>query len=502
MTRLPLTPDGRPTPLEAGYVLRAPGLEGDVQVFVPRPGAPPSRASAPATPELEAAFAATDVVEAATVAIDAAPAPLPPGTRTVRSSRGEEALELEVPALGPRRGQMVLCVAENGVTTWHFPEDEGAPGGGAATTRGGGPTLRFVIPSTPAPSPEGPATHRGFVGALGRRLLKVLVYPVTDALLARAGSAFAAGWEAEHRPYRVRTFTPEGYTRPSEGELDGDDWARLAGGRALLFVHGTFATSHGAFGELPGQLMTELHHRYDGRVFAVDTPTLSEGPGRNAAALLDRIPSGLALDLDVVCHSRGGLVTRELAAQGRRRGAARVRRAVFVGAPNAGTALADPDHMAHMLDRFTSALLLLPGGGVTEVLEGVVTAVKVVGRGVVGGLPGIAAMRPDGDVLAALASAPGPDDAYAVTADYEPEGATLGHLIRQRVADGVMDRIFRGEANDLVVPTDGVFQVEGGAGFPLPAERVHRFAAGAGIAHTSYFAAPETAAALARWLRA
>jgi hypothetical protein len=501
MTRLPLTPDGRPLEMEAGYVLRAPGLEGEAELFVPRPGAPPARASAPATPELEAAYAATDVLEAATLAIEADPAALPPGTRTVRSAGGEEALELEVPDLGPHRGHMVLSVAENGVATWHFPEEED-PATDVATTRGGGPTRRFVIPSTPAPVPAGPATHRGFVGALGRRLLKVLVYPVTDALMARAGTAFAAAWEAEHRPYRVRSFTPQDYARPAASEFDGEDWARLAGGRALLFLHGTFSTSHGAFGELPAELVGELHRRYEGRVLAFDSHTLSEDPARNAEVLLERVPAGLELEVDVVCHSRGGLVARELALLGRRGGGVRIRRAVFVGAPNAGTALADPDHMMHMLDRFTSALLLLPGGAVTEILEGVMTAVKVVGRGIAGGLPGIAAMRPGGEVLAALAAAPGPDEAYAVTADYEPEGETLGHLIRQRLADGVMDRVFEGEPNDLVVPTTGVFEVEGASGFPLPAERVQHFDAGAGVAHTSYFAAPETAAALERWLRA
>lgn len=500
MTRLRLTPDGRPTALEAGYVLRAPGLEGEAELFAPRPGVPVSRASAPATPELEAAFAATDVVEAATLAIEARPAPLPPGTRTVRSAGGEEALELEVPDLGPHRGQMVLSVAENGVATWHLPQDDGEGTGG--TARGGGPTRRFVIPSTPAPRPDGPATHRGIVGAAGRRLLKVLVYPVTDALMARAGSAFASAWEAEHRPYRVRDFGPETYRAAAAQELDGEGWARLAGGRALLFLHGTFSTAHGAFGELPGELMVELHRRYGGRVFAFDSHTLSEDPARNARVLLERIPPGLDLDVDVVCHSRGGLVTRQLALQSREGGRLRIRRAVFVGAPNAGTALADPDHVAHMLDRFTSAVLLLPTGAVTEVLEGVMTAVKVVGRGIVGGLPGIAAMCPGGDVLARLAAAPGPDEAYAVTADYEPEGDTLGRLVRSTVADGVMDRIFRGVANDLVVPTEGVHRVEGAAGFPLPEERVERFDAGAGVAHTGYFAAPRTAAALERWLRA
>ena len=395
---------------------------------------------------------------------------------------------------------MILSIGENGVATWHFPEP--VAGRGTGTSRGGGPTRRFLIPSEPVPPPTAPATHRGFVGAIGRKLLKVLVYPVTDDLIGAAGNAFAARWEAGHRPYRVRRFAPESYTSPDVPDLEPDDWRGLADGPALLFVHGTFSTSHGAFGGLPLALVQELDRRYDGRVIAFDAHTLSEDPVRNAATFLAAIPAGASLELDVVCHSRGGLVSRQLAAQREAGGGtAEVRRGVFVGVPNAGTALADPDHLIHMIDRFTTAMLLIPGGPVTEIMEGVITAVKVLGHGVVGGLPGLAAMRPGGELLRGLAGVPTTGEWYAITADYEPPADTLGRLVRTTAVDLVMDRVFGSDPNDLVVPTTGVFEAEGAAGFPIPEGRIQRFGAAAGVTHTTYFSAPETVRALENWLR-
>lgn len=502
MDRFDLQAGGAPVHLGTGYTLRTPGLNGTAEVFVPRRGEGVSRAAAPATPELEAAFANTDVEEAATIALDARSTGRPAAGVTLRSASGEEALELEVPDLGPERGQMVLAVDENGVVTWHFPVGE-AGGGEAATTRGGGPTRRFLIPSEPVPPPASPATHRSFVGAVGRKLLKVLVYPITDDLLGAAGNAFAAKWEARHRPYRVRRFTADGYTAAAVPDLDSEGWATLSGRPALLFVHGTFSTSHGAFGDLSRELLAELERRYEGRVIAFDNHTLSQDPGGNAEKFLSLVPPGVDLDLDVVCHSRGGLVTRELAALGAAAGGrVAVRRGVFVGVPNAGTALADPDHMTHMIDRFTTAVALLPGGPVTEIMEGVITAVKVIGHGVVGGLPGLAAMRPGGDFLERLATADVPGEWYAITADYEPPADTLARLVRNVAVDLAVDRVFEKAPNDLVVPTTGVFDVADTPGFPIPEHRVHRFDASAGVTHTTYFAEPGTARALERWLRA
>lgn len=505
MAPFDVDPSGRPIPLGRGYALRAPGLAGEGDVFLPVPGGAPVRASAPATPDLEEAFARAHVREAATIALSVRPAPAPPETAALRSPEGDDALELEVPDLGPERAQVVLAVSEDGALTWHFPVADDGVGIETPTVRGAGGVRRFRIPRAVAEPPAGPSEHRGFVGLAGRKLLKVLVYPVTDPILGAVGRHFAARWEERTRPYLVRGFGPDDYTLPVASGLTEEDWRRLAEGPALLFVHGTFSSAHTAFRQIPRELVEELHARYEGRVFAFDAYTLSEDPERNAAWFLDRVPTGIELEVDVVCHSRGGLVARQLERAGGEpdpgRGSLAVRSVVFVGVPNGGTALADPALLVRMIDRMTTAVTLLPSGAVTETLEAILAAVKVIGHGVVDGLPGLTAMRPGGPFLEALNGCGATGARYfAVTADFEPTVGGLRTVVRAGAANAVADRIFEGVANDLVVPTDGVYAVGNAHDFPIPDDRVLRFPADRGVVHTTYFAAPETADALRRWL--
>jgi hypothetical protein len=497
MDRFELKGGGQRVQLGRGYAITTPGLIGTGAVFMAGPQTTGTRAAGPATLELEAAFRNANIQEAATIALQARPTATPTSAPALRSPSGDDALELEVPDLGPDRGQLCLMVGEDGAISWHFPVNTQGSGIETSATRGTGGVKRFRIPRQVAPAPEGAAEHRGFIGIAGRKLLKVLVYPVTDPVLGAISELFARRWEERNRPYKVRRFTPANYADRSATPLDGDDWRHLAGGRTLLFVHGTFSTSHGCFGALPRDLIAELEHRYDRRVIAFDTFTLSEDPAENARRFLQFVPPGIKLELDVVCHSRGGLVTRQISARG-----ADVRRVVFVGVPNAGTMLASPDHMVHMIDRFSSALVLVPSGPLTETMEAILAAVKVIGHGVVGGLPGLAAMRPGGDFLEKLNhDTTPPSQYYAITADFEPKAQSFGSLVRLGAANAVMDRVFRDADNDLVVPTTGVYEVEGAAGFPIPDDRVLRFDAGAGVIHTTYFRAPETAQALSNWLQ-
>src|SRR5690349_15436610 len=67
--------------------------------------------------------------------------------------------------------------------------------------------------------------------------------------------------------------------------------AMAAKGRVLMFVHGTFSSSHAGFGALPAATMAELHRRYDGRVIAFDHPTVGVDPALNAQWLLGQLPA-------------------------------------------------------------------------------------------------------------------------------------------------------------------------------------------------------------------
>jgi hypothetical protein len=392
---------------------------------------------------------------------------------------------------------MVLTTDELGAVRWHFAQ-EAAP-----TTRGDGSgsgALRvYRLPEmAPHAGPSG-ATARGLVGAVGKKFLNVLVFPMIEPGIGAVGESFALKWEGKHRPYRLRWFGPDDYTGEAAAEIGPEDWTRLGKGRALLLVHGTFSRAHAAFGGLPKDYVEMLHRQYEGRVFAFDHFSLSHDPRMNVGWLLDRLPASASLDVDIICHSRGGLVSRLLAEkQGELSAGSRkikVGKIVFVGSPNAGTILADAGHMGDLIDTYSNLINFLPDNGLTEILAGVITVAKMLAVGAAKGLPGLQSMRPGGDFATWLNAGPRSETRYfALSSDFTPGEPGL----RQLAADRLMDRIFKA-ANDLVVPTEGVFSANGSECFPIEERLV--FKGPGAVAHTGYFASRVTRDQMMEWLR-
>jgi hypothetical protein len=414
---------------------------------------------------------------------------------TRSTSYGEPAIVAQVPDAGETWGQVMLYTDESGVTTWNFPVDAQD----RVDTARGAATRTYVIPRYVAEPGTGAQT-RGLIGAVGTKALKVLVFPLIDPVAGKVGDYFAGRWEKAKRPYRIRTFTPDDYASPDGTEVDAAMWSSLSAGPALLMVHGTFSRSHTAFGGLPKDFVAGLHQRYQGRVFAFDHYTLSEDPRQNVEWLLGQLPDGVSLDLDVVCHSRGGLVSRvlaerqaELSLGSRHLGLNKV---VFVGAPNAGTVLTDTKHLGDLIDSYTNILNFFPDNGVTEVLQGVITVMKQLAVGALKGLPGLESMLPGGPFLQDWLNR-GPKGAelyYAIASNYEPTQPGLAAWAKNRL----MDRVFDHAANDLVVPTLGVYEGNGSALFPIADH--HVFPPTAGIQHGGYFPSPATQQQIMGWL--
>jgi hypothetical protein len=487
---------GSPITVEPGYVVQAPGLIGQATIAPPRGRTARGGGPEEATVALDDALAAAGLREARTIVLDVReqPAAAPSTVRT--RSTGEDGLVLETPDLGPDRGQVVLAIDEDGVMTWTHPE----PSDGQLVRRGTGSTRFVVRRHVPAPTVDAAPT-RGLARAVGHKLLKVLVYPLTDPVLGAVSASFAGAWERRHRPYGFRTFLPDEHRSPPAAVLDAAAVRSLIDGPTLLFLHGTFSTAHAAFGGLAGETLAALHDVYRGRILAFDHPTLSVTPEGNVERLLEALPTGRELQLDVVTHSRGGLVGRVLAGALGSIDGVHVRRLVFGATPNLGTALTDADHLVHYLDRMTTMLNLLPPGpasAVTATLEAIVTVVKVVGRAGLTGLDGLAAMQPGGPLIQRLntASVGGPEQSFALAADFTPASG-LRSLLTAGVVGVAADRVF-GEPNDVVVPTAGVYDATG-PGFPVDAARRVRFD-GAGVWHGALFRQPATASALCAWL--
>lgn len=487
-----LNPNGGPVDV-SGVTLRTPGLRGEARLY--RPADPGRRGAEAATPELDAALENAGMRPAYTIELTNTREMRAPAGSTRSTTFGEPAIELEVPARGEQWGQLVLAIDESGVVTWNFPvESKGRVRG----TRGGPTKVNRYVIRRYVPRSSARTGTRGVIGTIGKKVLKVLVFPIVEKVAGKVSDFFAGKWEAANRPYRVRVFGPDDYQKLEAGLVEGERWGNLSEGRALLFLHGTFSRAHSGFGRFQPGVFSTLHNRYGGRLFAFDHYTLSEDPIQNVEHLLRQIPDGTNLELDIVCHSRGGLVGRVLAERqgelslGSR--SLRVRRVIFTATPNAGTILASADHYATYVDTMTNLLQFLPDNGVTDILDTVITVVKHLAVGALNGLDGLQSMCPGGSFLEKLnQGATGETKYFALASNYEPANEGWKRLLQDRVRDVLFLK-----ANDLVVPTTGVYEANGSGRFPI-ADRLE-FAADKGVAHSEYFGNPAAVDRILTWL--
>ena len=279
----------------------------------------------------------------------------------------------------------------------------------------------------------------------------------------KKGGEQLAKWMERSRHHAVRAFTPDDYRLAASRSLGESELRAIQqAGNALLFIHGTNSLSHSGFHLLPPEFMRAMWDRYEHRVIAFDHPTLSVDPGDNAKRLAELLPAGLDLQLDIVAHSRGGLVARELAQRANANGLdgkLHVQSVTFVGTPNRGTPFCNSDHLASYVDAMTNLLSALPDNGITDAVDCVVGVLSHVARQMYKGIPGAMAMDPKGDYLKALNAEPHPSDCVyrVITSEFEP---IAGSDWKRRLRDLVVDKIFVDKPNDLIVPTDPDWEPE------------------------------------------
>ena len=282
--------------------------------------------------------------------------------------------------------------------------------------------------------------------------------------------------------------------------------------RVLLFIHGTFSQTSVPVADFSPGFLAWASRTYRA-VLGFDHWTLSLTPEDNAKLLWNLLDPALRAGhrLDIITHSRGGLVARafvELLDHGEA-----VRRVIFVGTPNAGTNLANPKTWGAAADILIN---LAPISAPFAKLSGLLARLlitKAEGR-----IPGLQAQNP---------SAAGPDDflgriqrpttlpqgvSYgAVAASFEPEpgGFDPKHLLAQ-AGDAGADA-FYGHPNDLIVDTGSVWSVDAKPDYTLDTasrvvQRVLLFnpegrgvgqvVRKRGVHHNNLFAMPETMAFL------
>jgi triacylglycerol esterase/lipase EstA (alpha/beta hydrolase family) len=435
----------------------------------------------------------------------------------------------------------VVLVERDGVWSWHLP---------AERTRGLGDeprTVSFRIDVAPTrPAVPGrrraapPARASRGVGAptATRGLIGDVVHGAAEAIVLRFASPLL-GHVVDHLEASTRTGLVHVTGEPLEAWLPVDTLADVPlptdrAPRVLLLVHGTFSSTAGAFGALSlapgaGGFVRTLVDAYDA-VVGYDHRTLSLDPEQNARDLLERLHvPGVRDDLviDVVTHSRGGLVTRSFIEEvlpGSGWGAT-VDTAVFVASTHGGTHLADPSRWHDLVDLYTnlvtlaaSALGLVPGaapfaavvGGVVRAVGGLVKvlAAAATADGQHAAVPGLAAMVPGGPFVTELNAdqpgQPGPGTSwYVVTSDFH--AALDGHGAPSRLpkelatwlAEGFVDGLFHGP-NDLVVDVSSMSAI----GSPSGGYVRDTLALGSNgtVTHVDYFASLEVIGALSQWL--
>lgn len=258
-------------------------------------------------------------------------------------------------------------------------------------------------------------------------------------------------------------------------------------GRILLLVHGTFSKTEAIMDGLnetdDGRKFFANAKRHYDQILSFDHPTISVSPVINAIDLSRELSSTEA-SIDVICHSRGGLVVRwwlEALLNDR----SRVGKIIFVGSPLAGTSLAAPPRLRAGLDLLTNVANVLGKGSqvvssvfplfvaVTGILKVFGSITKVAARtplidAAVYMIPGLVAQSRTGDNSGIVRMRQGAQESlkksyYAVASDFEPTspGWAFWQYFQkpgQRLADIGADMVFEG-ANDLVVDTISMSQL-------------------------------------------
>lgn len=267
--------------------------------------------------------------------------------------------------------------------------------------------------------------------------------------------------------------------------LGNTDVSGAFGGRTLVFVHGTFSNAANMLGEFQATqqgrrfLASTMSgaRKYDNVVF-FEHATLAVSPVLNALEL-GRFFANSSGQIDVIAHSRGGLVVRWwLEAFGKSLSilpAAPVR-AILVGSPLRGTSLAAPDKLQGVLSllsnigSFAKATLDLSGAAnpfiwvAGALVQIVVSATGALARtplvdGLVALVPGLSGQSAvnNNHEIDRLRLGPCAVDPryYVVQSNFEtadPGWKFWQNFRAMRVGDLAADAVFQGP-NDLVVDT-------------------------------------------------
>ncbi|SHN12784.1 Esterase/lipase superfamily enzyme [Duganella sacchari] len=276
-----------------------------------------------------------------------------------------------------------------------------------------------------------------------------------------------------------------------------EELAASRGHKVLLLVHGVFSSIEGAFADVDLQPLLE---RYEGRVFGYDHWTIAKTPQRNALDLLSLLPQDVAWEVDILCHSRGGLVVRSLLTQAmpdivqaRSGRFGKIGTVMFVAAANQGSPLASPDEIQQFLNA-AALLASFSSGMALDVVIGLARMVLSLGFG----RPSIQALASGSELIGKLDH--GATLLTSASSYYARANFDYGHSALERTG-ALLSHTLMDSASDLIVPYANVLLPQ------ATPDDAHLLSFGTAeqkqneVWHTEFFRQPATRAFLLQHLR-
>lgn len=276
----------------------------------------------------------------------------------------------------------------------------------------------------------------------------------------------------------------------------------------LLLIHGTGSNIIGGFKSFLDEsenTWSQLIDHYNGRVLGFEHRTWSESPVRNAIDLVELLPEQIQLDL--ITHSRGGLVGEVLAMMAHgvqlsdellnilksdkklkqeveklsalvQRKQIKVRNFIRVACPIGGTTILSK-RLDAWLNIVVNSMRLIPGFSGNPVYEYISDFVKAVvhERTDPETLPGLACMRPESPLIKFLNNRELKLDSPLYVISGDARSSKFGAKVTVLLAD-----LFFLEEHDLVVPVNSMR-----IGLPRTSPAMEYFSAEKDVSHFKYF---------------
>jgi hypothetical protein len=400
-------------------------------------------------------------------------------------------------SIAQNRIEFAIYRDESGVISLHRPLPSPPTAAMLATSAAAQASrpFHYVIPMRHAATPTGGVPQMAMLGGIAGTVIRFVGRAVTG-IAGDAVYAAAKLWEDHYRPEGVHwggTLAELLATTPVP--LSVANWQALQGNKSLLFVHGTISSTVGGYLGLQNfsQEAGNLYTNYGSRAIGFNHHTLTKSVPQNVVDFLSGMQPG-NYQFDVISHSRGGLLARALKeltptelgqlvdpVWNPPAGVnVQIGKIVLVGTPNVGTPLANPTDLPEAVSRLASIASSFSQDTAAVGLGALFAIFGGIVEGGLGALPGLEDMNPGNPFLRQLNSASNDTSPYyGIQADFQPTGG-----LATAIENNGVDALFLGAANDLVVPTQGVSDVNGQT---LPGTQVDAYPQSANVYHTDYF---------------